>query len=336
LPDSSAASSTVDLTEDTPQFLQAGENAYGLYYIFLYSLQIRNQILTCRLNNADEFHHSSPAANKTSPFWQFYLLYHPIKHSDMKHLAKCRVIGCARNVDFSKGSTGLRTHIKHKQESLYRELNNSSKSSASESTAAPSVLPKVKSQPTITSHYHRDLTLEQRKQCYRGRLAVWTILECMPFTACESASFRAMIECLNVDGDKICMRGNHIAVRDLVLQFGEMAKMATQLEIQKYKGAMTSDHWKPKYGTSTFTCSTFHLINEHWKLVTILEDFCIFEGSTSGQRIFDYMKKKMQLSRESPNVFYAVVDTTGNMGRLTQLLREAGIKAAYCTEHSLH
>jgi hypothetical protein len=44
----------------------------------------------------------------------------------------------------------------------------------------------------------------------------------------------------------------------------------------------------------------------------------------------------MQLSRESPNVFYGVVDTTGNMGKLTQLLRENGIEAGYCTEHSLH
>ncbi|KAL7505743.1 hypothetical protein ACHAXN_003418, partial [Cyclotella atomus] len=44
----------------------------------------------------------------------------------------------------------------------------------------------------------------------------------------------------------------------------------------------------------------------------------------------------MQLSRESPNVFYGVVDTTGNMGKLTQLLQEIGIEAGYCTEHSLH
>jgi hypothetical protein len=253
----------------------------------------------------------------------------------MKHLAKCRVIGCDHNVDFLKGSSGLRSHIKHKHEAIFRELNSPSKSSASESNAAASVLPKVKSQPTITSHYQKGFTLEQRKQCYLGRLAVWTILECMPFTACEAPSFRAIVECLNVDGDKICTRGNHIAVRDLVLQYGEMAKMATQLEIQQYKGAMTSDHWTPRHGTSTFTCSTFHFINESWKMVTILEDFCIFEGSTSGQRIFDYMKKKMQLSRESPNVFYGVVDTTGNMGKLTQLLQENGIETGHCTEHSL-
>jgi hypothetical protein len=243
------------------------------------------------IHNTGEFHLSSPAANKTSPFWQFYLTYHSIKHPDMKHLAKCRVIGCNHKVDFSKGSTGLRTHIKHKHKhkTLFRQLNDPSES---KSTGAVSmVLPKVKSQTAITSHFSRGYTLEQRKQCYLGRLAVWSILECMPFSACEAASFRAIVECLNEDGDKICTQGNCTAVRDLVLQYGEMAKMATHLEIQKYKGAMTTDHWTPRYGTSTFTCTTFHLINECWEMVTILEDFCIFEGSTTGQRIFDYMKK---------------------------------------------
>jgi ABC-type transporter MlaC component len=96
------------------------------------------------------------------------------------------------------------------------------------------------------------------------------------------------------------------------------------------------DHWTPKNVDVTFTCATRSAINNKWELLNILTDFRVFEGSTSGQWIFDYTNDELWLSEENPNVFYGVVDTTGCMGLLTQLCRNAGSKAGFCAEHNFH
>lgn len=117
--------------------------------------------------------------------------------------------------------------------------------------------------------------------------------------------------------------------------YGQLAKLATKLEIKDHKWAATTDHWTPPGSGVTYTCNTFHAIIG-WKKVNILQDFQIFEGSTTGDSIFNYQNERCNLNYDDPLVFYVTVDTTGNMGSFTQRCRESGTEAEYCTEHAFH
>ena len=70
-------------------------------------------------------------------------------------------------------------------------------------------------------------------------------------------------------------------------------------------------------------------------------DFKIFEGSTSGERIYeDFMAvlQKYQGDTEDTIVLdtIGITDTTGNMGNLGKYLRNNGKEHGYCTDHNLH
>jgi len=70
-------------------------------------------------------------------------------------------------------------------------------------------------------------------------------------------------------------------------------------------------------------------------------DFKIFEGSTTGERIYgDVMAvlQKYQGETEDTIVFdtIGITDTTGNMGKLGNYLRNNGKEHGYCTDHNLH
>ncbi|KAL3793494.1 hypothetical protein ACHAWO_002105 [Cyclotella atomus] len=194
------------------------------------------------------------------------------------------------------------------------------------------VLPTDKAQQMITQHYQKGLTLEQHKKAYLAGLAIWVIVECIPFSACEKLTFHAMFEPFSIVAAEIVTRGNRTALRDYVVLLGKMAKLATEIECRSW----TMDHWTPCSREVTYTCTTKSAINENWELINILTDFKVFEGSTRRQRILDYMQEQLRFSDEDPDVFYGVVDTTGSMGVLTRLCRDARFEVGYCTEHNFH
>ena len=57
--------------------------------------------------------------------------------------------------------------------------------------------------------------------------------------------------------------------------YGQLAKLATKLEIKDHKWAATTDHWTPPGSGVTYTCNTFHAIIG-WRKVNILQDFSRF------------------------------------------------------------
>jgi hypothetical protein len=65
-------------------------------------------------------------------------------------------------------------------------------------------------------------------------------------------------------------------------------------------------------------------------------DFKIFKGSTTGAILYEYQNNLLELEDENPFVVMGIMDTTGNMGVLTQLCRAGGNEAGYCTEHNFH
>ncbi len=68
-------------------------------------------------------------------------------------------------------------------------------------------------------------------------------------------------------------------------------------------------------------------------------DFKVFHGSTSGANIYkDIMLVLAKYNDETMMVMdtVGVTDTTGNMGKLGQLLRDNGHEHAYCTDHNFH
>ena len=69
-----------------------------------------------------------------------------------------------------------------------------------------------------------------------------------------------------------------------------------------------------------------------------LLDFNLFDGSTSGQAIFEDQKEVLKLSKGggSPLFFFAVTNTIGSMGALGAYFRENNLEHGYCTNHSLY
>jgi hypothetical protein len=133
----SGGSVVVNLTSDAPQYLKPGK-------------KVLNGVYTLR----------RPPANKKSKYWTVFLLYDVNAHPEMKYKAKRRVIGCAKNVDVSNGSSGLSTHLRHHHRAILDAVEPAEDAMLGEDNANP-VLSIDRSQPMITQHYHKTLTLEQ-------------------------------------------------------------------------------------------------------------------------------------------------------------------------------
>ncbi len=73
---------------------------------------------------------------------------------------------------------------------------------------------------------------------------------------------------------------------------------------------------------------------------TAVLDFKIFEGLTTGERIYEDVValQKYQGETQDTIVFdiIGIMDTTGNMGKLEKYLRNNDKEHAYCTDHNLH
>ncbi len=70
-------------------------------------------------------------------------------------------------------------------------------------------------------------------------------------------------------------------------------------------------------------------------------DFKVFEGSNTGERIYEDVVavfQKYQGETEDTIVFdtIGIMDTTGNMGKLGKYLRDNGKEHGYCTDHNMH
>ena len=106
--------------------------------------------------------------------------------------------------------------------------------------------------------------------------------------------------------------------------------------MRQHQGAATLDHWTSA-GRETYSATTYHYI-EDWVLKKILIDFSVHEGTTTGEAIFNHQTNVLEIGTEEvqPFCFFAVADTTGNMGTFMSHARDVDVEAGYCTDHNLH
>jgi hypothetical protein len=75
---------------------------------------------------------------------------------------------------------------------------------------------------------------------------------------------------------------------------GDYAMEATKREVHNHNIAWTTDHWAGA-DKATYTTVTVHWIDEKaWNLRSAVLDFKIFEGSTTGERIYEDVMAVLQ------------------------------------------
>ena len=295
--------------EDEQQYLQPGENAWKNY-------------------------HLQKKCGASSKWWSYYLVYHNIKHKDMECMAKCRIPGCNTNINYKNGTSGLSGHIRNQHTTLWDENQGLSSSAATAATIPPASADpgSSKKQSSIKKHTRRVFTMDAKKRRYLAAATFWAIDQDQTFTTFGKPSFRGMLGTLSDEAEEIAKCANEKSIRENVRQYGILAKNATKLEMKKHKGSITTDHWTGPDGQS-YTVTTFHYIEDH-EMKSLVIDFKVFKGSTTGERIWNDQKKVIDVT-EDVIVVMAVTDTTGNMGSLGQKLREAGFEHGYCIDHNV-
>ncbi len=123
-------------------------------------------------------------------------------------------------------------------------------------------------------------------------------------------------------------------VREQVFSLGVLAERATKLEARLQRGSWTTDHWMG-CDDATYTTTTFHYI-KNWSLLTIIVDFNVFHGTTSGEAIYNDQAHVLAGNTTKCNHVIGITDTTGSMGVLIKHLCDNGMEHAYCTDHNLH
>ena len=103
--------------------------------------------------------------------------------------------------------------------------------------------------------------------------------------------------------------------------------------MKNHKGSWTTDHWTgPNDETYSNSTTTFHYI-EDWKMKSLVIDFKVFWGTTSGEAVSHDQRKVLQgVDDSKPFCLMGVTDTTGSMGTLGKYLREDGKEHGYCTD----
>ena len=103
----------------------------------------------------------------------------------------------------------------------------------------------------------------------------------------------------------------------------------------RYKGPFTTNYWTNP-NDETYSITIFHYI-ENWEIKSLVDDFKVHHGTTSGEAIFSYQKEVLK-GLDDPKSFFLIIiaDTTGSIGTIGKYIREAGQEHAYCIDHNLH
>lgn len=150
------------------------------------------------------------------------------------------------------------------------------------------------------------------------------------------------------------------AIRTAILNMGRMAKAATILELTGKKLSYTLDHWTGPNNWTYGAVTGHHIDPVSWTMYSSLLDFKLFVGRTTGAMIFEDISSVLSQFNRADSVLLAdvdnsctssycstpttaaknnmigVTDTTGNMGKLGEYLRNNGQEHAYCFGHLIH
>jgi len=180
----------------------------------------------------------------------------------------------------------------------------------------------------------KEKTRDQLKIEYINASTNWVAATCQPLNVVEQDSFRNMFRPFHPDAPEITNITSD-TVRKNIFHLGKLAERATLTEVGKYKVSWTTDHWTGKDG-ATYQTITCHYIDEEWNLQRCMIDFKVFEGSTTGERIYnDCINVLRKYFTSDENIKLSVTDTTGSMGVLGRHLRANNLEHCYCTDHSL-
>ncbi len=283
---------------------------------------------------------------RSSPWWEGFEQFIPIKHPTLyKEYVLCKK--CSINfpqdprkgivkVGWSQSTSNLRAHKRHhhpaEYETIAKHIDKTTKRSSGDGGLPKSI--------TMMPGFSVKLKAKDARLLYRTAAVTLAIEEGIPFRIFAQPSFRRLFTPLNSESDRI-VNLNRQEVRDSVIEMGGYAIEATKREIRNHQIAWTTDHWTGA-DKGTYTTVTAHWINNAtWTLQSACLDFKIFEGSTTGERIYEdivAVLQKYQGEAEDTIVFdtIGITDTTGNMGKLGRYLRDNGKEHGYCTDHNLH
>jgi hypothetical protein len=279
--------------------------------------------------------------NKSSKWWEGFEQLVPSKHPKLfTEYVLC--VSCLKSanpesglvkIGISQSTSNLRAHKKFNHPKEYEAI-----TIIGNLKTPQSVIPttSIKNMPGFSVK----LNAKNAKLVYRTAAATLAIEEGIPFRTFEQPSFHRLFTPLNHESDKIVKLQRH-QVKDAVLEMGSYAVEATKREIRNHHIAWTTDHWTGQ-DKATYTTVTAHWIDgKTWMLKSAVLDFKIFEGSTTGERIYEDVMavlQKYQGETEDTIVFdtIGITDTTGNMGKLGKYLRDNGKEHGYCTDHNLH
>jgi hypothetical protein len=282
---------------------------------------------------------------RSSLWWEGFEQFIPHKHLTLyKESVLCKECSTFHKksnkgivkVEMSQSTSNLRAHKKHHHPAEY-EIIAKRVDKTTIRSSGDGGLPKS---ITMMPGFSVKLKVKDSRLLYRTAAATLAIEEGIPFRIFAQPSFRRLFTPLNSESDRIVSL-NRQEVRDSVIEMGGFAIEATKREIRNHKIAWTTDHWTGA-NKGTYTTVTAHWINNAtWRLHSACLDFKVFEGSTTGERIYEdivAVLQKYQGESEDTIVFdtIGITDTTGNMGKLGRYLRENGKEHGYCTDHNLH
>jgi hypothetical protein len=92
---------------------------------------------------------------------------------------------------------------------------------------------------------------------------------------------------------------------------------------------MATDHWTG-CDDATYTTTTCHYI-KNWEMRSIIVDFKVFHGTTSGEAIYIDQAQVLAGYTTKCNLVIGITYTTGSMGVLGKHLCDNGMEHAYCT-----
>ena len=235
-------------------------------------------------------------------------------------------------IGISQSTSNLQAHKKFNHPKEYEVIANSKNLKTPQSVPTTSI--------KNMSGFVTKLSTTCAKLIYRTAAATLAIEECIPFRTFEQPAFRRLFTPLHHESDKI-VKLQRNQVRDAVIEMGSYAVEATRRDIHNHKIAWTTDHWTGQ-DKAIYTTITAHWIDDKtWMLKSAVLDFKIFEGSTTGERIYeDIMAVLQKYHGETEDTIVldtiGIMDTTGNMGKLGKYLRDNGKEHGYCTDHNLH
>lgn len=268
---------------------------------------------------ADDLHLVNVA--NTAPAWKYFKKYNLHFHPNMEGRAHC--ILCGVNIKIRAGTTSsMNKHLSSKHRTKWDEVMNPNPIKSGTQMCMDVLFPKK----------IKEKTTEELREEFTNAATNFVIENCMPFTIVASKAFRNLFIPFHKNADQITKISAN-RVREAIFERGALAKKATLMEVSRFKGSWTCDHWTGKDG-ATYTTTTFHYI-KNWSLRSIVVDFKVFHGTTSGEAIYNDQVKVLEEYTTVENIVIGITDTTSSMGVLGQFLRLRGMQHAYCTDHNL-